>query len=803
MTCIPSMKKQLWAQQALAHMWASGPTARPCGVIDGLNRVNPIRGYDTVTRAETGENFGSVLHADGARIPRAAWSDGTTLWVTNSGPFTTDMKIFAYWLDTKYPDPNRRIEVASGNQDPRGLWSDGTTMWVADLGNDKLYAYSVPPASDPPDASNLVTVDRITGTTAWVNIHMERNPYSFPPETLLYGIEVYLTISYDGREIVMVVTPDDTTISVLMDGLQPETTYTVSATFYLFLLDEVTFTTAHPRVNNIVVTHVAPNWATVRVSLKDVGDASRTVYVQYKKSSDSGAPGNWSTPVSKVVKGSAEFELTGMEERTSYDVRAYMDANFPSTFPSSRPFVHKEGTWLEKFNALLTPFIPEPVWEATMTVGTDSGGNLLGYNSVPPTFGALTPRSFSVSGTQYTVVALAYTGPSNLLSITFNEAFTLFDFTLAVDGVTLRSNEEAMDSIGNEKKYTWEIPNPSWSDGQSVNVRLLMDICDRSQGVVDAILATTPSYDFCDGVDPAELADITVLDVTGFSVGRLRNSDFDDLPNLRTLDLSGTTLVEDGRQNLPADAFQGLSNLTTLDLSNNPILDLPEGIFDGLSNLIHLDLSDTQVGTLPQGLFDGLTSLRTLEVRNAGSQDGGVNPRFHPDLFQDQGNLTDLDVRPSTPLLAAPLSFKPLTSLTDYNNETYTRPADGPANLDYSSKANYGRWGGHTVTLTWDAPTGVTGITGYRVLRTSQDIGPQTGTRRSGGGRTWVSYANDYSRFAYEIARTGASTTFYVDGRNRDLVFSDGEVDSDGGLAPGSATTWWPLPPTATPSRPA
>lgn len=412
-----------------------------------------------------------------------------------------------------------------------------------------------------------------------------------------------------------------------------------------------------------------------------------------------------------------------------------------------------------------------------MTVGEDSLGNVLGYSSIPPTFGSLTPPRFSVSGTQYAINALAYSKPSNLLSITFNEGFTLFDFTLTADGVTVSSNEETIDSIHDEKKYTWEIPDPGWSIGQSVNVRLMMDICDRSQGVVEAILATTPSYDFCDGVNPSELADITELDVTGFSVGRLQNSDFDDLPNLHVLDLSGSHLVEDGRQNLPADAFQGLSELRTLDLSDNPILELPMGIFDGLSNLRSLIMNDTQIRSLPKGLFDGLTSLTLLNVRNGGYLGGGVNPHFHPDLFQDQANLELLDVRPSTPFLAAPLSFKPLTSLSRYNTQAYTRPADGPANLDYSSKANYGRWGGHTVTLTWDAPTGVTGITGYRVLRTSEDAGPLRKTSRG-------KYDVDFSRFAYEIARTGASTTFYVDGRNRDLVFSDGDVDSDGGLAP-------------------
>ena len=170
-----------------------------------------------------------------------------------------------------------------------------------------------------------------------------------------------------------------------------------------------------------------------------------------------------------------------------------------------------------------------------------------------------------------------------------------------------------------------------------------------------------------------------------------------------------------------------------------------------------------------------MTSLETLRLRDVGYQDRGVWRRFHPDLFQDQGSLRELDVRPSTPHLAAPLSFLPLTGLSTYNGQPYTRPAAPPENLDYSSGAVYGGYQArHTVTLTWDAPAGVSGITGYRVLRTEEDIAPLEVTGRAG---TETSYYDDLSSYAYEIGQTEGDTTFYVDGRDRDLTFSGhGEV---------------------------
>ena len=53
--------------------------------------------------------------------------------------------------------------------------------------------------------------------------------------------------------------------------------------------------------------------------------------------------------------------------------------------------------------------------------------------------------------------------------------------------------------------------------------------------------------------------------------------------------------------------------------------------------------------------------------------------------------------------------------------------------------------------MKWDAPTGVSGITGYRILR---NLGTES-----------------LSRYAKQIATTGASARTFVDGRNADVCF--------------------------------
>ena len=88
----------------------------------------------------SGQEF-NTLAAAGNTTAAGIWSNGTTMWVADSG----DDKIYAYNLATKQRDSAKDISTlsAAGNNNPTGIWSDGTTMWVADYDDTKLYAYAL------------------------------------------------------------------------------------------------------------------------------------------------------------------------------------------------------------------------------------------------------------------------------------------------------------------------------------------------------------------------------------------------------------------------------------------------------------------------------------------------------------------------------------------------------------------------------------------------------------------------------------------------------------------------------------
>ena len=312
------------------------------------------------------------------------------------------------------------------------------------------------------------------------------------------------------------------------------------------------------------------------------------------------------------------------------------------------------------------------------------------------------------------------------------------------------------DGVG---QYTWSGTNPNWASGATVDVKLevpLIDICARSPAVAGAIKAATPSFDFCHMTAPIDLANLTELDLPGGRGTGLKAGDFEGLSGLTRLDLSHYIL---SLQQLPVGVFDGLDSLTHLDISHTGLLKLDRGVFDGLDNLIELDLGDTrlQAGTVPVGVFDDVPNLEVLRLSNESSI-GGYRRSFsnlNDDFFRGLVDLRELDVGDSTPLRDSPRSLLPLTSLMTLNGRSYTLPADPPGNLQYASGRIDHELGYHrtcyTVTLKWDAPTGVSGITGYRVLR---NLGTES-----------------LSRYAKRIATTGASARTFVDGRDADVCF--------------------------------
>ena len=125
-----------------------------------------------------------------------------------------------------------------------------------------------------------------------------------------------------------------------------------------------------------------------------------------------------------------------------------------------------------------------------------------------------------------------------------------------------------------------------------------MDICGRSWLAREAILEATPAEDSCDAVSAAEMAALTVLDLSDaydrsqppnqFTV-QLKAGDFDGLEGLVTLDASSTQI----RGRLPEGLFADLSALTVLRLKDNNLWPrLSAGVFEGLEGLTELDVRE-------------------------------------------------------------------------------------------------------------------------------------------------------------------------------------------------------------------
>ena len=110
------------------------------------------------------------------------WGDDQTIWVVDS----PSRSVRAYWKRFGLPQPGRNIELLhtgefydySNNDRAYGIWSDGTTMWVSDYGQDKIYAYTLPPAEIPLVLKGRVSVERVTDTTVMVAVDL-RGSYRF------------------------------------------------------------------------------------------------------------------------------------------------------------------------------------------------------------------------------------------------------------------------------------------------------------------------------------------------------------------------------------------------------------------------------------------------------------------------------------------------------------------------------------------------------------------------------------------------------------------------------------------------
>ena len=143
-------------------------------------------------------------------------------------------------------------------------------------------------------------------------------------------------------------------------------------------------------------------------------------------------------------------------------------------------------------------------------------------------------------------------------------------------------------------------------------------ICGRTEVVRDALVALVAGVSDCALVTDTHLAAITgELDLEGEldpetgnyvpKITALAAGDFDGLTSLTTLDLSYNDLTS-----LPDGVFDELTSLTTLWLLHNDLTSLPDGVFDELTSLTELYLFNNGLTSLPDGVFDELVPVRKL-----------------------------------------------------------------------------------------------------------------------------------------------------------------------------------------------
>ena len=93
--------------------------------------------------------------------PHGIWSDGATMWVTNTLHVST-YRIYAYRMSDWSRDgardlilPTHDADAGKDNKFPRHIWSDGTDLYVSDGYSDRIFVYSLPQGSSAQQQSAL------------------------------------------------------------------------------------------------------------------------------------------------------------------------------------------------------------------------------------------------------------------------------------------------------------------------------------------------------------------------------------------------------------------------------------------------------------------------------------------------------------------------------------------------------------------------------------------------------------------------------------------------------------------------
>ncbi len=126
-------------------LWSDGTTM---WVSDTADRIYAYKMSDKSRDAAKEIDINSLI---GNRFIQGIWADGATMWAVDYTGQDNNVgnKIYAFNRSARTRDASKDFDTlsAAGNNQPRALWSDGTTMWVTDSQDDKIYAYRLSDAA--------------------------------------------------------------------------------------------------------------------------------------------------------------------------------------------------------------------------------------------------------------------------------------------------------------------------------------------------------------------------------------------------------------------------------------------------------------------------------------------------------------------------------------------------------------------------------------------------------------------------------------------------------------------------------
>ena len=173
--------------------------------------------------------------------------------------------------------------------------------------------------------------------------------------------------------------------------------------------------------------------------------------------------------------------------------------------------------------------------------------------------------------------------------------------------------------------YSPTAAQPGHKVDGSGNPALTGGICDRTAQLrgklVELVKANHNTVTDCSLVDPVvhlpELTGTLILhgSTLGSRITGLKTGDFAGLTDITSLDLTNNRL-----RDIPAGVFDPLTALTSLTLNNNGtvaddgLTRLPAGLFDRLTGLTTLLLNSNDLSSLPPRIFEKLTNLTLLEM---------------------------------------------------------------------------------------------------------------------------------------------------------------------------------------------